>query len=183
MKRIYYFDKINPIDKFLLISKNEEKRKVAEKLLIALYIINKVIRENANINYSYYLNNDLTLKTLLKKSLKCDIPNDIFMEALIKLDICKLIYRFTTAKKFKIKDKTIKQLRINSWGNEYIKDKKILELYKNEFEQIYNYLNQYYNDNRHIYSELLENLLLEINDERAELIQKLNENVEVKLLS
>ena len=183
MKGINYFDKINPINKFLLISKNEEKRKIAEKMLLTLYIINKVIRENTDVNYSYYLNDDLTLKTLIEKSLKCNIPNDIFTGALIKLDISKLIYRFTCARKFKIEDETIKQLRINSWGNEYIKEKNVLELYKKESEIIYNYVNQYYNDNVHVYRELLENLLLEINDERAKLIQKLNENVEIKLLS
>lgn len=116
-----YFDKLNPIDKFMLISKNKESnKKISEIILLALYTIDKSIKENFQTNYDYYINDDATIKILIENSLNCLISDDIFFYSIIELDTCKLIYRFTCAKKFKIENENIKQLRINSWGKDAV---------------------------------------------------------------
>jgi len=70
----------------------------------------------------------------------------VFLEGLIKIDEAKLIYRFTCAKKFQIEDDCIKQLRLNSWGREYINGEGLLKIYGNVTKMFEDYFRQYYRE-------------------------------------
>lgn len=49
------------------------------------------------------------------------IDKKLFDEGIFILDFSKLIYRFTYAKKFKERDISIRQLRLDSWGVSILK--------------------------------------------------------------
>ncbi len=178
------FDLKNPLEKYKLICSKKDYNyvKYGEKILLALYAINKVLIEEFNRPYFFYIYEDISCKTLIEKALN-DIIDDDFYKNLIEIDLCKLIYRFTCARKFKIEDTTKKQLRLNSWGNEYIIKNNLIERNKEIYKKIYMYFKEYYNENKKTYEELLNRLLNKIDDENAEKIEELNDKLIIKILS
>ena len=76
-----------------------------------------------------------------------------------------------------------KQLRLNSWGNEYITVKNLIDNNKEIYNAMYLYFERYFSENKLIYDELLGRLLEEINYSNAEKIKELNNKVNIKILS
>ena len=186
MYRKQEFDLKNPVEKYDLVT-NEQDDNVVEcgkKLLVSLYVINEILTKAFNKRtYLFYVYDDSSCKKLIEEALNEQISDEIFFQGLIDIDLCKLIYRFTCAKKFCIKDTTIKQLRLNSWGNEYISVKKLIDDNKEIYNAMYLHFEKYYNENKLIYDELLSRLLDEINYSNAEKIKELNSKVNIKILS
>jgi hypothetical protein len=135
-----------------------------EIVLIALFAVNAVLNEETNIDYFFYLKIEDSIKYLIEKALNCNLQQDQFMKSMFILDYAKLIYRFTCAKKFQVADEVIKQLRLNSWEREYIKQINLLETNKEIYYQLKSTFFQYFSQNKAAYSQLTKYLLMHIDD-------------------
>ncbi len=111
-----------------------------------------------------------------EKITKCDFEKTIFI-----LDFCKLIYRFTCAKKFKEKNYNIFQLRLNSWGREY--SEAYIPIMQVESSRIIKSIVLYFENNREKYMTLIKLLLGDLNLENLRAIDRLNSRLNIKLLS
>lgn len=175
-------NKINPIERFNFINR-KELRELSVDILLSLYTIDKVIRDNTNIDYFYYVQDDKSVYYLLNNSLYENLDHDMFEEALFYLDYAKLIYRFTCAKKFNLEDSIINQLRINSWGREFILQDNILDVNQNRYEKMYYVFNLYFIQYVDLYKELLDALLKPISMHNSQRIKDINRRIEIQLLS
>ncbi|HEY2493755.1 MAG TPA: hypothetical protein VGI33_12720 [Paenibacillus sp.] len=156
---------------------------IGELSLIALYVIDSVIKRELNVKYSYYIQDDMSVKFLLNNNLDYEINSKQFLKYLIRVDDAKLIYRFTCAKKFEMKNEKTKQLRLNSWGRQYIDDQQILNKYSKEVERMTICFSDYLKENRNVYLELTELLLEPITSSVSYDIAKKNQFLNIKLLS
>lgn len=194
------FDNLNPIDRFISIKKtffenvslptsssdtkkNTQLCDIGEIILLSLYAIDFVIRKNLEYSYYFYINDDLSVKNIIEKALSIKFPDEIFLKSIMYIDYSKLIYRFTCAKKFNITNYCTKQLRLNSWGREYIISEKLLEKHELIYGEILKTFTNCFNKNRDLYMQLTKKLLMEINDNVSKEISNLNDKLEIKLLS
>ena len=179
----YDLDKSNPIDCFeYLVGKyaTSEEYTLCMYILSALHTVDNVITEKFQKPY-IYIQNDSSIKLLLQRTFNTIYNEELYSKCLFILDISKLIYRFTCAKKFEIQDDKIKQFRINSWGNEYLiqKSREVQTI----SQQLHFAFNSYCNDNFDCYSELVSLLSLHIDRNVAYRVIELNSKLELKLLS
>lgn len=138
------------------------------------------ILDFTNTEYHYYTLDDKTIENILDFLFKSSDKSE-YIQSLIDLDEAKLIYRFTVAKKFKERNFKRKQLRINSWGVEY------LDSQNNNYNEIYNYISNeidlYIYQHQEIYKSLTERLLSNLKEIDIENINELNEKVMLKSAS
>ncbi len=194
------FDKMNPILRYEALKTSElfacvydkgnsdqnapdRNADLGEIILISLYIIDSVVREQTNSTYFFYINNDVSIKHLLDAVLDLDLGEDLLLKHLLELDVAKLIYRFTCAKKFQIGDDSIKQLRLNSWGREHLSEGGLLKKHSFITEKIDSYFREYYLNNKLVYQKLTGYLLGGIDSYTSQKISKLNDALKIKLLS
>lgn len=175
-------NQINPIERFLLIAQNDLKE-LSLDILMGLFTIDKVIKDNTNINYYYYIQDDKSIVFFLKNTLYEKLEYNIFSEALFYLDYAKLIYRFTCAKKFCVEDDLINQLRINSWGREFILQNELLNEHKIRYEKMYNFFNSYYVQHEVLYKKILNLLVQPMTLDNVRSIKHVNEELSIQLLS
>ena len=119
-------DDLSPFDRFKLLTNNSNKDCLL--ILLILFQIDKILKDFFKVTYNFYVMDDLTIKLLFEKITKNGRNKD-FKRNLILLEKSGLVYRFTCAKKFKIQNKSLKQLRINSWGKDHVLKKKLLDLF------------------------------------------------------
>lgn len=178
------FYRKNPLECFdVVFEQDDSGRTCADIILIILFTLDEVIRHKCKKDYFFYIESFDTILFIIVGLDLFDVDTYQFEANLIKLDICKLIYKFTCAKKFHIGDTSICQLRINSWGREYIRRNDLLTKYKTEYLLIKEFVELYINNNIGLYKEITNLLLKEINIDNAEKINKLNDQIEIKLLS
>lgn len=161
----------------------DKMKDISHCALIILYVIDEVIRENKLNGYFYYIESESSVDYVIKSSRMLDINTCEIEEGIFALDVSKLIYKFTCAKKFHVEDESICQMRINSWGREYIKQKQLLKKYEKEYAAFREFVRVYYKDNEKEYEELTENLLLTIDKNVAMKIKEINGKLKIKLLS
>lgn len=177
----------NSIDRFHEILKdknNAEFENISNKILITLYGIDCVFRNFKKIDFYIYIEDDESVRCTIENALNIKIDKIKFEECIACIDFSKLIYRFICAKKFKVENNTISQLRINSWGREYIKEEHLLERYKEEYEKIVEYIKEYYMKNKDTYEELekMLGIKIDISSQQAEEIKRNNDKVSLKIL-
>ncbi|OAB47993.1 hypothetical protein [Paenibacillus antarcticus] len=187
-------DELNPVEKYKRLRTQlikpqrelqfeESELDVGELSLIALYVIDKVIKKELDVKYNYYIQDDMSVKFLLNNNLGYELQSKQFLKYLIRVDDAKLIYRFTCAKKFEVNNERTKQLRINSWGRQYIDDQHLLNKYSNDVEKMTLCFSNYLKENRSIYVELTELLLQPITSSISYDITQRNQFLDIKLLS
>ncbi len=182
IEELIKINQLNPIDRFDLIVRQDVKELCLD-ILVSLFAIDKVIRDNTNIDYYYYIQDDRSVFFLLKKSLYENLEYELFVEALFYLDYAKLIYRFTCAKKFDVEDELINQLRINSWGREFILQHNLLKKREQTYGILYRFFNDYYMKQEELYKKLLGFLLHPMSSDNVHEIKRINEKMNIKLLS
>ncbi|MBO5484003.1 MAG: hypothetical protein J5979_02180 [Lachnospiraceae bacterium] len=175
-------NQINPMERFFFIVQKDLKE-LSLDILMGLFTIDQVIKDNTNIHYYYYIQDDRSILFFLKNTLYEKLEYNIFSEALFYLDYAKLIYRFTCAKKFCVEDDLINQLRINSWGREFILQYDILNENRIRYEKMYNYFNSYYMQHEDLYKKLLNLLVQPMTLDNVHLIKRVNEELSIQLLS
>lgn len=175
-------NQINPIERFLLIAQNDLKE-VSLDILMGLFAIDRVIKDNTNIHYYYYIQDDMSMMFFLENTLYEKLEYNVFSEALFYLDYAKLIYRFTCAKKFCVEDALINQLRINSWGREFISQYEIINEYKIRYKKMYEFFSSYYIQHEDLYKKLLNLLIQPVTLDNARSIKHINEELRIQLLS
>lgn len=188
------YDKLNPIGRYDKL-KTEAKceltpvvdfayaENLGEIILLTLYTIDFILKEEGEATYNFYILGDLSVKNLIEKSFNIQLEYKSFMNHLILIDEAKLTYRFTCAKKFLMSDDSIKQLRLNSWGHEYIKEYDLLNTYADESAALRDTFTRYFRDNKETYFSIMNRLLTTIDPDNSFAIQALNEKIDIKLLS
>lgn len=130
-----------PISRYLTVLEEENDiiKNLTIKILLSLKAVDDVLRYNCNNEYHFYIKDDVTIYNLLLNVFPEEkIKKKDFDKAMFILDFCKLIYRFTCAKKFKENNIHIFQLRLNSWGREYVQN--YLEDLKDDYFTFKDYL-------------------------------------------
>ncbi len=198
IKNISTFDELNPIDKmgricqdnsfdytYILegINGHQEVLDLREAILLSLYSIDSVLKNEGGSKYSFYVKDDNSIKYLIESAYNIVIDKSLFLQSIFILDEAKLIYRFTCAKKFQENDSGIKQLRINSWGNEYIREHNLIEKRKTVLEKLRLTAEKYFFENKIIYDRLTQLLLMDISSQVSKEIYDLDEGLNIKLLS
>lgn len=175
----------NPISCYenILAEEEEEINDICRCVLLVLYSIDEVIKKLTGLTYNYYIENSESVFYVFHLLQLRELNEEQFEKSIFILDFSKLIYHFTCAKKFLIKDDTVCQLRINSWGREYIKCMKLLDEYMTEYWQIRSFVEMYCNKNKIIYNRLIQMLSGEIDESIAHKIDELNKQIKIKLLS
>lgn len=173
-------DRLNPIIRFETITPAED-RETCNEILMVLHAIDEVITKSLMCNYSYYVQDDLSIQYILSNTVSDQLNEKKLKKSMMLLDFSKLIYRFTCAKKFRVDNDEIVQMRINSWGKQYLEEKKIISQNMNQYNRILEFYRTYFNDHQAEYLELLD-LLNNLMWESALRVQKLNEKLCVKIL-
>lgn len=149
-----------PISRYLTVLEEENDiiKNLTIKILLSLKAVDDVLRYNCNNEYHFYIKDDVTIYNLLLNVFPEEkIKKKDFDKAMFILDFCKLIYRFTCAKKFKENNIHIFQLRLNSWGREYVQN--YLEDLKDDYFTFKDYLSTYCEEQKEDYKELTTILL------------------------
>lgn len=189
----FYFDKLNPIDKWDYIKTNTKKENIiyinnvkynlSDIILLVLYCMDEVLKLETDRKYSYYFYGDESIRNFIEKIVNFKLSDNLFYDSMIDIDNVKMVYRFTLAKKFRENNTEIKQLRINSWGVEYLSK----FLVNNKNNEIYKYISsrckEEYINNKIVYDKLKIHLLSELNFENVEIIKNLNSHLILKLAS
>lgn len=178
-------DRMNPIQRidYFCLNYDKETMVYCNQILLILLAIDEVIKEKLGYeSFSFYIEDDCSIKYVLENTVRLNKFDDIiFKKALYLLDISKLVYRFTCAKKFEVQDDSIKQLRLNSWGRMYLACTyaQIADLI--EYESIKRFLEKYIIENENLYRKLIE-ILSELSKENVRFINEINQKVQIKLL-
>lgn len=186
---IHYLKKMNdqaPEDRLKLLTGTESVLQTcSENLLLAMYTINECIQEKYKTSYYFYIMDDESVLGILEQCGSMNfslLKREDYEKSLLCLDLAKLLYRFPCAKKFMIENDSIHQLRINSWGRDYVTNHLILK--KSQFHaDLKAWCMEYFESNNRVYENLVRVLLGPINHKKANYIKSLNENVQLKLLS
>lgn len=184
-KDIMKIYRMNPIESYenILLEPTERMDDICNYVLITLYAVDDVIRKNTGKSYYYYIEDLNSIYYVLDSLQFLEISKEEFEMGVFKLDFSKLIYKFTCAKKFCVEDESVCQLRINSWGREYIKCKDLLKKYQIEYLRIREFVDKYYFEKKTLYDEIIEILLCQIDEKNASKICGINEQLRIKLLS
>jgi len=189
------FDKLTPIKQFEylrnkkviedpLINFSKQKIQLSDLILISLHSIDRAFKDKLKYsNHYFYLFSDNSLKYLIKKTMGQSFKNTQFKYLMFYLGITSLIYRFTCAKKFCIKNTNTKQLRINSWGEAYIEKHRLLKKYKQIENNIYKECCICINSEIKKYQKLSKLLSKKIHPKIARKINSHNIKVKIKLVS
>ncbi len=182
---LLFINSINPLKRFekLIEDENNESLDISNQILLSLYIIDEILKEKTSIEYFYYIKHDLSIYWLLNKTVFKELTKLEFDRAIFILDFSKLIYRFTCARKFKEVDDSINQLRINSWGREYISNTNLIFNYSNQYKKILEFFKEYFNVHKNQYIELTYLLLEEKTDKTVSRIKEINNNIKIQILS
>lgn len=186
ISQIRAYDDLNPIEKYKKLNKDfglELPAHLGEYILLAMLVVDRVLKQVLKVSYNYYIYSDESVLFLLRESLRITFTEQNFINSVLLIDDSKLIYRFTCAKKFAIMDDRIKQLRLNSWGKEYINHMKLTEKYNSEINRMEIFFADYLYSNKSVYMELTHILLDFIDNETCENIKLLNRSLDIKLLS
>lgn len=185
------YDLLTPPQKYLLFTDQAFIRTAAAKptialgnlAVIALHTIDKVLQQRGRTPYHYYLQDDASLFYAIRHlSIEPMVLDDLQL-GLSQLGIAQLIYRFSCARKFDVRDTRIKQLRLNSWGRFYIDDQQLLSEYAPLVEKIEQVVVAHFEQNAGTYLRLMKILLEPIDAKSAAEIQALNDLVQIKVLS
>jgi len=192
LNEICSIDHLNPIERYCHLKPIDSSLESVfciagsdpgEVILIALFTIDHVLKQEQGVKYNFYILEDDSVQYLIQSALGISFLADFFKMSIVCVDEAKLIYRFTAAKKFRIMDDQIKQLRLNSWGREYIKEANLLIKYNAVFSQLRLFFIAYYQKNKEVYIRSMDLLLQEISEPITGEIRELNKKVKIKLLS
>ncbi len=181
LKKLILLNKDDPLTRFNSICEMEVIDSCVH-ILLCLYVIDEVIKQKTGTLYNYYIQDDLSVQYLLNEIESTQISEKSFQKAITILDISKLIYRFTCAKKFNIKNDAIVQLRINSWGRTFLEENKILDHKKEVYSEIYRFFTRYFEAHENQYKELSA-LLINKLEQSTNYVQEINAELKIKLLS
>lgn len=170
------FDNFNPIKKINKIcDKGLLKIEIVNDLLEILHELNKTFTEEFHVNLIYFLD-DKSIYYISKNIFDYTLEEVII--ALKIIENCNLIYRFTCAKKFNINDESLKQLRINSWGEKYYR-----MTIKNRNKKIVSAINKEIKSNHELYSNITKYVsvinILDVSNE----IKSINNQLNIKIVS
>lgn len=165
-------DMYDPITKLKKVNEIQKVNfEIIDYIISSLYSFDMYLQEYTRRTENYYMLDDMSLINILNEK----FPEIELKKHIIIIDNVKLIYRFTVAKKFHVKDTKTKQLRLNSWGKEYY-GKIDLEIKKNTEDLMKKYMLK----NRLLYKKIISEFSKEKLD--TEIISNINEKLLVKIV-
>lgn len=182
-------DLLAPVNRLdALIDMLSIDRDVVEILLLALEAIdatiaNELVKGVLDSSRNFYVYEDRSVKLLVEQVFQSRLRYEQFIKALILLNETDLIFRFTTARKFRVVDPAAKQLRINSWGKLYIREKELIKQHSLLYAKFANQMKEYILQDKAMYQEVVQLLSRPIHPQEASRIIRLNADLTVKLLS
>ncbi len=180
---LQHIDGLTPtkrIEALLTYSDSEQIREVVHKIILLLAVIDEAFEKNFGAKSLYVMDTGMILQWIQRQSF---ISPKIYLEGLILLDESDLIFRFTCAKKFQIKDQTLKQLRINSWGKTYAADIKRGYAFDDFLTSLTKLCNETLSVHVNDYEHLISLLKLPISLASSQQIADINKKVPIQLLS
>lgn len=180
----YGFDNLNPIDKLRFFTEHglRDIVDVSNCIAVALHVLNQCFTNRFALSLVYVLG-DQSIISIIEHCFGYDVFE--IKNGLILLDYSDLIYRFTCAKKFNIETTDIKQLRINSWGQEYIRylEPKDINKFFVDKEKCCKYIENEITTNIGIYEQLVEHIKGNISEKSSLAIKSCNQHLLIKLVS
>lgn len=152
-----------------------------DSALITLVSIDDVLAENFGPRGIYVLG-DRSVGHVLQSAGWPPVAEAELRLIHFELNIAQLIFRFAVARKFRVADPQIKQLRINSWGRRYC-DTQLAGSSAEQRSVLQNAVRQIIAAKMPLYRELAQLLRQEITEPVANQIIEINAALELKLVS
>jgi hypothetical protein len=184
-------DRLQPADRLRRLSHSPTDREddtslrhaLAEERLLALYGLNAVLQRRLSTSYFFYFLEDQSVEFAVRQTqMGLDAPPSHIESAYVRLGCAQLIYRFSAAVKFG-QSCASKQLRINSWGRQYVEQVDLMAKYKPLSDNLTGWFENYFQEHAGCYRELATRLLAPDVQESAQRVAVLNDSLDVRLLS
>jgi hypothetical protein len=157
-------------------------RETACAVLLALVEIDALLEVHLGVS-SLYLIEDTCLYAVLARAIPSEVFRDEIRTALLLLNHADLIFRFNCARKFRIADTALKQMRINGWGKWYAEARRLEQEYTEVRGAVGAEVMPLIEDSAEVYGQLAQVLGTPITPGVAETVAGLNRAVSLKLLS
>jgi hypothetical protein len=165
-----------------MVAGDDYLRDVACTILLTLVEIDARLEGCLRVS-SLYLVEGRALYEMFAKVLPPGLSDDDIRSALLLLNSSSLIFRFTCARKFRVADARLKQMRVNTWGKWYVVSRGLDQRYPGVRGQVGAATAALLAERRDAYARLSETLCAPISQTSAEVIGVLNRAVSLKLLS
>jgi hypothetical protein len=184
LEKLVHFDHLDPAGKLELLAGAGRGNPNAflhecQRIVVVMHALDEVLRRRAGNGYFYYFQGDQSLITLFER---IDAPLAMHDKAFAALGLSQHLYRFNVAKKFSLPE-DVKQLRLNSWGREYIANVGLLDIHASLRLAAGDWFESYIERNKDIYLELLRILVTPMDANSSGRIRDMNADLDVKLLS
>jgi hypothetical protein len=176
-------DHLSPIERLdALVDARAADMDLAVLVLLALEAIDVTIG-SLDDSRNFYIFQDDSVRALLAQAMVAPSKERALTATLIVLNEVDLIFRFTTALKFGVSDASLKQLRINSWGKAYIRQKRCIQKHSEVYDKLKQLAGTYVAENEGTYVKLLQLLGQKITPAKADKVARLNAKLTLKLVS
>ena len=118
MDEFELFDAGNPHEVYKSMRRRSRNSADSDVALVALAAIDDALKDRLGPQTLYVLD-DRSVHAVLSRAEVSSITCGELRRICFELSLAQLVFRFTSAIKFKVKDPGVKQLRINSWGHAY----------------------------------------------------------------
>lgn len=170
-------DNFNPDQMWKHLNMTKEVERIALCSLVSLDVFEIHLAHRLRLSARFiYVLGDSSVKWMVDHVM----PDADIKPALSSLMISSYIYRYTVAKKFMIQKTSTKQLRINSWGQEYIQSHVCYCDFQNKLRGA---IEDEIDEKYQIYSEITSLLKSSITHESAGKIANLNSLLNIRVLS
>jgi hypothetical protein len=175
------FDRLAPNLAYEDVRASSGRAPAFDSALITLVSIDDVLAENFGPRGIYVLD-DRSVGNVLESAGWPLAPETDLRLIHFELNVAQLIFRFAAARKFRVADSQVKQLRINSWGRRYC-DTQLAASGEQQRTVLRGAVREIIGARLSVYRELAELLRREITEEVAQRIIELNAELQVKLVS
>ncbi|PAB34391.1 hypothetical protein CC202_07610 [Pseudomonas savastanoi] len=110
-------DDLDPIQRYEVMANKSGAVEFMDLIMKHLFVVDKKL-SSYGFKSPIYILDDSSIFKLINNKDKV-ISEGEFKKVIFLIHQSQLVYRFTTARKFRIADTSTKQLRINSWGRLY----------------------------------------------------------------
>lgn len=174
---IVFLDRYTPIEKFEYYTQQYPAMSV---LLLWLHAIDNIL-STLEFKAPIYILDDETIYQLVTRDDRSLGQKQLEM-AMIYLTQSQMIYRFTVALKFCINEKSIKQLRINSWGRKYCREQ-LLGQHQVLYQRILQQVASKFDVSKTLYMDALNCFKsIDVQHVSAEALKEINQHLDIKVV-
>ncbi len=165
-----------------MLGDDERLARAAHVGLLSLIAIEDALHQCLGAK-SLYLVEDHTLRALLHDACSREAADEEIRRGLILLNHADLIFRFTCARKFRVQDRRMKQVRVNSWGQWHARDRRLARRYPDVGPTVDCAVRAMLRERHAVYARLAHLLARPITPSVAALLEDLSCDVSLRILS